>query len=80
LNVTGGFNIDFLNEIQPFSPLFNETDLNYFYPILIGVNLKLSKDFQINDKFTLEPEAAVNYNSNNIAFQYTFSMKLKYQF
>ena len=79
VNISGGLNIDFLNEIQTFSPQFIVTDLNYFYPILIGVNLKISKDFQINEKLTLEPEAAVNYNSNNIAFQYTFGMKFKYQ-
>jgi hypothetical protein len=79
LNVTGGFNVDFLNEIQTFSPSFNANDLKYFYPILIGVNLRFSKDYQINKKLTLEPELALNYNSNNIGFQYTIGMKLKYQ-
>jgi hypothetical protein len=78
LNFAIGLNVDVLSSIVTFSDHFDDSNLNNFYPILVGINLKMSKDFIITNNINIEPEVLFNYNSNDISFIFGAGFKLKY--
>jgi hypothetical protein len=79
LNFAIGLNVDVLTGINTFSDQFDDSDLNNFYPLLVGINAKVSKDFIITNHINIEPEAVFNYNSNDISFIFGIGFKLKYK-
>lgn len=79
LNFAIGLNVDVLTGINTFSDQFDDSDLNNFYPILVGINAKVSKDFIITNHISIEPEALFNYNSNDISFIFGIGLKVKYK-
>lgn len=80
LNLSLGVNLDVLSEVKSFSWEFSSSDLTDFFPILIGGNVKISRDFIINHKYSIEPTTSFNINSNFISFDFGFGIKLKYRF
>ncbi len=79
LNFAIGLNVDVLTSINTFSDQFDDSDLKNFYPILVGINAKVSKDFIIANHINIEPEVLFNYNSNDISFIFGFALKMKYK-